>query len=85
MKERAFIEGVQRDVFRIISVSASALRNQEHPELLMLQAGSIFHEEIKLVDFLRQYPRVIGTKRYLDTHTTKLQKTFPSSGKLGAP
>lgn len=79
MKERAFIEGVQRRI-SIISVSASALRNQGASGIV--DASRLyFHEEIKLVDFFKAVSSSNSYKRYLDTHTTKLLKTFPSSGK----
>lgn len=79
MDKKEFIHNV---IWRLsnISVGASALRNQGAPGIVEA-ARVYFREEIELAKLFKALSSNKRYKKFLDTHTSNLLKTFPSKGK----
>lgn len=79
MNESEFIDNIIGRLSNI-SVGASALRNQGAPGIVEA-ARVYFREEIELAKLFKALSTSTGYRKFLDTHTSNLLKTFPSKGK----
>jgi hypothetical protein len=79
MTQTDFIDKIHKRL-SIVSVGASALRNQGASGIVEI-ARDYFYQSISLADFIESLSNSHKFSQFLDEHTDKLLKEFPTDGK----